>query len=146
MKLLVQKLREGARLPFRASEWSAGADLYACLERAVTIEPGEILRVPTGIAVAPDRQDVMLCLFPRSGLASQFGITLANSVGVVDSDYRGEIEVALINLGQDPFLLEDGVRIAQLVAVPVLMPEISWADALDETKRGSMGFGGSGLK
>ena len=111
----------------------------------MVLQPGEIRKIPTGIAAAPSRKDVMLCIFPRSGLASKFGISLANAVGVVDSDYRGELLVPLINLGQEDFTVQNGMRIAQLVVVPVLFPTCQEVESLDETERGSNGFGASGI-
>jgi len=146
MKLFIKRLREGAKLPVQATPDSAGYDLYACLETPVTLKSGEIFRVPTGISVAPDRRDVALCIFPRSGLSAKYGITLANSVGLIDSDYRGELQVALIHLGSEPFTVEDGMRIAQLVTIPILFPELEETDTLTETQRGSSGFGNSGIK
>ena len=117
MYLSIQKLRPDAQLPVRATAQSAGYDLHAYLEQDVVLQPGEICKIPTGIAAAPSRKDVMLCIFPRSGLASKFGISLANAVGVVDSDYRGEL----------------------------LVPTCQEVESLDETERGSNGFGASGI-
>ncbi len=145
MKLYVKKLRETAIMPTRATAASAGADLHACLEQSVTIHPGETLMIPTGIAVQPSEEETALLIFPRSGLASKHGITLANAVGVVDSDYRGEIKVPLHNLSKEEFTVEPGMRIAQLVVTPVLIPEIETAEELEETDRGSGGFGSSGM-
>ena len=145
MTLSVQRLCPEAQLPKRATKDSAGYDLYALPNAAVTIAPGEICKIPTGIAVAPSRKDVALCIFPRSGLSAKHGITLANSVGLVDSDYRGELIVPLINHGTQPFTVEAGMRIAQLVILPILTPELEEADFLDETERGAGGFGASGL-
>lgn len=145
MYLSIQKLRPDAQLPVRATAQSAGYDLHAYLEQDVVLQPGEICKISTGIAAAPSRKDVMLCIFPRSGLASKFGISLANAVGVVDSDYRGELLVPLINLGKEDFTVQNGMRIAQLVAVPVLFPTCQEVESLDETERGSNGFGASGI-
>lgn len=145
MYISVQRLRPDAQLPKRATRDSAGYDLYALLNAPVTMEPGAICKIPTGIAVAPSRSDVALCIFPRSGLSTKHGITLANSVGLVDSDYRGEIIVPLINHGTQPFVVETGMRIAQLVVMPILTPELREADSLDITERGTGGFGASGL-
>lgn len=145
MYLSIQRLRPAAKLPIRVTKNSAGYDLYACPDAPVTIVPGKICKIPTGIAVAPSRRDVALCIFPRSGLSAKHGITLANSVGLVDSDYRGEILVPLINLGQEPFIVEPDMRIAQLVVLPILTPELYETDSLDETERGTDGFGASGL-
>ena len=145
MYLSIQKLHPDAQLPVRATAQSAGYDLHAYLEQDVVLQSGEIRKIPTGIPAAPSRKDVMLCIFPRSGLASKFGISLANAVGVVDSDYRGELLVPLINLGKEDFTVQNGMRIAQLVVVPVLFPTCQEVESLDETERGSNGFGASGI-
>ena len=115
MQLQIQRLRPYATIPTQATAGSAGYDLYAALEAPVSIPVGEIVRIPTGIAAAPDRKDVALFIMARSGLASKHGINLANGVGLVDSDYRGELLVPLMNLGKEPFSVEPGMRIAQLV-------------------------------
>lgn len=145
MKLFIKRLRPTAQLPKRATKDSAGYDLYALPEQPVVIAPGQICKIPTGIAVAPSRKDVALCIFPRSGLSTKYGITLANSVGLVDSDYRGELIVPLINHGTEAFTVEPGMRIAQLVIFPILTPELRETDTLDETERGTGGFGASGI-
>ena len=119
MQLQIQRLRPYATIPTQATAGSAGYDLYAALEAPVSIPVGEIVRIPTGIAAAPDRKDVALFIMARSGLASKHGINLANGVGLVDSDYRGELLVPLMNLGKEPFSVEPGMRIAQLVVLPV---------------------------
>lgn len=145
MKLQFQKVREGARLPERATKSSAGADLCACLEESVTIAPGETVMIPLGLKCQPEVEEMALMIFPRSGLASKHGITLANAVGVVDTDYRGEWFVPLHNLSQTPFTVEHGMRVAQLVAVPVYFPEIVETLTVDDTERGEGGFGSSGI-
>ena len=145
MKLTFQLLREGAVLPARATEASAGMDISACLAEPVTLAPHEIRLIPTGLSAAPDTSDVMLMLCARSGLASKHGIGMANGVGIVDADYRGEICVPLINQSDVPFTVTDGLRIAQMIVVPVIMPEITESDILPETDRGSGGFGSTGL-
>lgn len=145
MKLLFQKLRKNAVLPVRATPQSAGADLCACLDASVTIQPGETVMIPLGLTCQPTETDVALLIFPRSGLASKKGITLANAVGVVDSDYRGEWHVPLHNISAAPFTVEHGMRVAQLVVVPVLFPEMMETDRVDATERGAGGFGSSGV-
>ena len=145
MKLLFQKLRKNAVLPVRATPQSAGADLCACLDAPVTIQPGETVMIPLGLTCQPAETDVALLIFPRSGLASKKGITLANAVGVVDSDYRGEWHVPLHNISAAPFTVEHGMRVAQLVVVPVLFPEMMETDRVDATERGAGGFGSSGV-
>ena len=145
MKLHFQKVHPNAQLPVRATAQSAGADLCACLDTPVTIHPGETLMIPLGLKCQPDACDMALMIFPRSGLSSKHGITLANAVGVVDTDYRGEWFVPLHNISRTPFTIEHGMRVAQLVAVPVYFPEIVETLSVDETERGEGGFGSSGL-
>lgn len=144
MTLKIKKLCEKAVIPQRATKGSAGLDLSACTDSDIVIEPGEIKMIPTGISAAPDSENAALMIYPRSGLASKHGIALANCVGVVDSDYRGEIKVPLINHGKESFIVTDGMRIAQMVVTPVLLPEIIETDMLDETDRNSGGFGSTG--
>lgn len=146
MKLIFKKIRDGAVIPSRATKGSAGFDLCACTDSDVIIAPGEISVIPTGLSAQPDSDGTALMIYPRSGLASRYGIALANCVGVVDSDYRGEICVPLINHGTSPFTVENGMRIAQLVVTPVLLPEIEVSDELTATERGEGGFGSTGLR
>lgn len=129
----------------RATPDSAGYDLCSASDEPIVIPVGEIRRIPIGIAAAPARSDIAMLVFPRSGLASRHGITLANAVGIIDSDYRGEIQVPLINLGKEDFTVTCGMRVAQLVVTPFLTQEWVMTDTLDETERGTGGFGSSGL-
>lgn len=145
MKLKIKRVRPYAQVPKQATTGSAGSDLYAALEEPLSIPAGAIRSIPTGIAAEPDTDSVALLIFPRSGLASKHGITLANAIGLVDSDYRGEICVPLVNLGKEAFTIEPGMRIAQLVVSPILLPEIEVTDTLTETQRGAGGFGSTGL-
>ncbi|MBR0511436.1 MAG: dUTP diphosphatase [Ruminococcus sp.] len=145
MKLTFKKLDPKAVIPSRATSGSAGLDLCACLDAPVTIESGEIKMIPLGITAEPDREDIALLIYPRSGLSSKYGVSLANCVGVVDSDYRGAWFVPLINHGKEPFTVEHGMRIAQLIPTSILMPEIEVSDRLSETERGTGGFGSSGI-
>ncbi len=145
MIMKFKRLSAAAKVPVRATSMSAGYDLCAANEEAIHIQPGEIRMIPTGLAAAPERSDIALLIFPRSGIASKTGVTLANSVGIVDADYRGEIKVPLINHGSEIFSVETGMRIAQIVAVPVLSQEWTETDTLDETDRGEGGFGSSGV-
>ncbi|MDE5946049.1 MAG: dUTP diphosphatase [Oscillospiraceae bacterium] len=145
MKLKIKKLNDNAILPKRATENSAGADLYACIENPVIIKKGEIVKIPTGISVEPENKNTVLMVFARSGLSSKYGITLANCTGIIDSDYRGEIIVPLINLGKSDFTIEKNMRIAQLVVTPVIFPEIIEAENLSDTERGINGFGSTGI-
>lgn len=138
----VKRVSDTARLPARATQGSAGYDLYA--DCFAEILPGEIVRVKTGIAIAIPANDVAAFIYARSGIAASFGVSPANCVGVVDSDYRGEIIVPLFNHGDTPFLVEPGDRIAQMVFAPVFLPKLVECDTLDETARGNGGFGSTG--
>ncbi len=144
MTVKVKKLRENAVMPKRATEFSAGADLYACIDEPVTINPAELAKIPTGIAIELPQSDLAAFLFARSGLGVKHGITLSNSVGVVDSDYRGEICVGLCNVSDKPYTIQPNERIAQMVIMPVALADFIQADELNETKRGEGGFGSSG--
>ena len=139
----VKILREGAKLPTYGSGEAAGADLYACVEETVTIEPGKTAFIPTGIALEVPRGCAGL-IYARSGLACKRGLAPANKVGVIDSDYRGEIIVALHNHGADLQRVERGERIAQFVITPVLQPSYTVAEDLSNTERGAGGFGSTG--
>lgn len=139
----VKILREGALLPTYGSPEAAGADLYACLEAPVTIESGKTAFIPTGIAMEVPRGCAGL-IYARSGLACKRGLAPANKVGVVDSDYRGEIMVALHNHGQASQTVEHGERIAQMVITPVLTPAYQMVSDLNDTDRGTGGFGSTG--
>lgn len=138
--LSVKRLTDTARLPMRQTPGSAGYDLYADVEE-LTIQPGEICRVPTGIAIAISDIHAAAFIYARSGIASKFGVSPANCVGVIDSDYRGEIQVPLMNHGKEPFVIRRGDRIAQLLFAPVFLPELLECESLDETARGAGGFG-----
>ncbi len=141
------KLSRGAQMPEYATAGSAALDLRAALEGGrVVIAPGERAMIPTGIAISPGRSDVVAIIAARSGLGAKKGITLANGIGVIDSDYRGEISVTLLNTSGVDFEVTDGDRIAQLMFVPVYHASFTLADALDETERGEGGFGSTGVK
>ncbi len=139
----VRLLRSGARLPTYGSAEAAGADLYACVESAVTVAPGETAMIPIGIAVELPVGTVGL-IYARSGLACKRGLAPANKVGVIDSDYRGELMVALHNHGTCPQTVEPGERVAQLVITPYVTAEFAVSEALSETDRGAGGFGSTG--
>lgn len=143
MELQVKLLHPKARIPTYGTKHAAGADLYACLEAPVTIESGQTQFLPTGLAVAVPAGYVGL-VFARSGLACKHGLAPANKVGVIDSDYRGEVLVALHNHGAKPQRVEPGDRVAQLVIVPILSPTLRVVDDLSETERGGGGFGSTG--
>ena len=130
-------------LPAYASAGAAGLDLCAANDATIQLDPGEQVLVPTGFAIRLPRQ-YEAQIRPRSGLAAKHGVTVANSPGTIDSDYRGEIKIILINLGADAFIIERGMRIAQMVIAPVIQTRIREVDSLDETARGSDGFGSTG--
>lgn len=146
MKLTFKKLKGNAIIPTRATNASAGLDICACLDEPVTLEAGDIKMIPVGLTAEPDCDDVALLIYPRSGLSTKFGVSLANCVGVIDSDYRGEWFIPLINHGKAPFTVEHGMRIAQLVPTKVLFPDIEVSETLSETDRGEGGFGSSGIR
>jgi dUTP pyrophosphatase len=135
---------EGLNLPSYETEGSAGMDIEAAVQESVDIEPGEICLIPTGLSVAiPRGYEVQVR--PRSGLAIKNGITLINSPGTIDSDYRGEVKVGLINLGDKKYALSRGDRIAQMILAPVTRCVFKEVESLPETERGSGGFGHTGV-
>ena len=142
-KIAVKKLRQAALLPTYGSAEAAGADLYACLDETVTIEPGETVFIPTGLAMEVPKGYAGL-VYARSSLGAKRGLAPANKVGVVDSDYRGEFFVALHNHGKEAQKICHGERIAQLVITPVLTPGFVEVAELSDTQRGSGGFGSTG--
>jgi len=131
-------------MPHRATEGSAGYDLCACLETDLALAPGAHCLIPTGISVTPESADWGGFVFARSGLAIRHHITLSNSVGVIDSDYTGEVCVGLVNLGQEAYVFHDGDRIAQLCFLPVASAQFELAEDLPDSERGEGGFGSSG--
>ena len=145
IKYIPNSKGETVNKPFYATSGSAGMDLSACLDETVVIKKGEIKMISTGIAISLPSNEYVAYIYARSGLACKKGICLANSVGVVDSDYRGEIKCGLINLGQEDFIVNHGDRIAQLVIAPVAVAEIEECETLDDTQRGTGGFGSTGV-
>ena len=145
MPVYIKKLKAQAAMPSYGSAEAAGADLYACLETAVEIAAGGTAMIPTGRAMELPEGTVGL-VYARSGLASKKGLAPANKVGVIDSDYRGEVMVALHNHSAQAAVVEPGERIAQLVVAPVLRAAFAEADALSDTVRGEGGFGSTGRK
>lgn len=143
-KALNPKIGREIPLPQFATPGSAAMDLRACIDRPVTIRAGERTVVPTGLAMALPSADYVALLFARSGLGIRKGVCLSNGVGVIDSDYRGEIGVGLVNLSQEVYTVQPGDRIAQLMVVPVERPTVSLVEDLDDTSRGSGGFGSTG--
>ena len=146
MELKIKKCSATAILPTRGSVGSAGADLYADISEPITLQPGGRALVPTGIAIALPDAGYVAYVFARSGLAIRNGITLSNCVGVIDSDYRGEIKVGLVNQSAESYTLNPGDRFAQLVISPVVIPTLVECADLDETDRGAGGFGSTGKK
>lgn len=143
--VMIKRLRKLADvpLPLKMTEHAAGFDLHAAVEAPISLAPGDIRLIPCGFAMAiPPGYEAQVR--PRSGLASRHGITLVNSPGTIDSDYRGEVQVPLINLGRAEFVVERGMRIAQMLILPVPPVELVEVEDLDETPRGSGGFGHTG--
>ena len=139
----IKRLSPQAVLPAYQSAHAAGMDLHAALEDAVTIGVGEIVKIPCGFAMSlPDGYEAQIR--PRSGLATRHGLSIPNAPGTVDSDYRGPVVVALINLGKTSFVIEPKMRIAQMIVAPVARAAVEEVDELDDTKRGSGGFGSTG--
>ena len=147
MKLQIQALSEKIGreipLPYYATEGAAAVDLHACIDEAVTLPPGGRALLPTGLAAAIPAGHVGL-LAVRSSMGIRHGVTLSTGVGVIDSDYRGQVHVGLHNLSGEPYTVQPGDRVAQLMVVPVAAPEIEVVDALPETVRGAGGFGSTG--
>ncbi len=148
LKVLVKRVRKDLRqeisLPRYMTEKSAGLDLFAALDDEIVLEPGERKLIPTGIALSiPEGYEGQVR--PRSGLALKNGVTLVNTPGTIDADYRGEVGVLLINLGHQSFTVKHGDRIAQLIIAPVCRAVLEWAEELDGTSRNEGGFGHTGL-
>lgn len=141
----IKKLNARATVPTYGSSSAAGADLYACLGSSVRIKPSETVMIPTGLALEIPDGYVGL-IYARSGLACREGLAPANKVGVIDSDYRGEIVVALFNHSSEEWTVEDGQRVAQLVITPYVTADFILSDELENTERGSGGFGSTGKK
>lgn len=142
--LQVKKLRAAAILPARATADSAGYDLCACIDAPVTLAAHCRALIPTGIAIAIGDPGVAAFIFGRSGLGVKHGLSPSNAVGVVDADYRGEVMVGLTNHSDEDYTIQPGERIAQMVLMPVLTPELAEVDVLPETQRGTGGFGSTG--
>ena len=139
----VKLLRPGAKLPTYGSTAAAGADLYACLDETVTIQPGEVFWVPTGIALEVPAGCAGL-IYARSSMGAKRGLAPANKVGVIDSDYRGEIRVVLLNHSNQPQTVSPGERVAQMIITPVITPPYEAVEELTDTDRGAGGFGSTG--
>ena len=146
IRLKILDPRIGSELPFPRYETggAAGLDLRACIDAPAEITPGGTLLVPSGIAIHIADPGLAAVVLPRSGLGHKHGIVLGNLVGLIDSDYQGEILISVWNRGDEPFTIEPGERIAQLVFLPVVRPRFEVVEAFDETERGAGGFGHSG--
>ena len=143
VEIRFRRLHQGAQLPAYQTEHAAGLDLHACIEAPVILAPGDIAMIPCGFAMAiPHGFEAQVR--PRSGLATKHGIGMPNAPGTVDSDYRGEMKVPLVNLGRAAFTVEHGMRIAQMVVAPVARATVRVVEELDGTSRGAGGFGSTG--
>ena len=144
MDLNIKLLNDNATLPQYATSGSAAMDLTACIDAPVTIAPRQLVTIPTGIAIALPSCDYVALIFARSGLGVKHGISLSNGVGVIDSDYRGELKVGLTNLSDEPYTIQPGDRVAQLAILPVVQANVVQVSELDQTGRGAGGFGSTG--
>jgi dUTP pyrophosphatase len=146
VKVLDPRIGQSIPLPEYATGGSAGLDLRACLDAPLLLEPGQTHLVPTGLAIHLDDPGLAAVLLPRSGLGHKHGIVLGNLVGLIDSDYQGQVMVSVWNRGAHPFTIEPGERIAQMVVVPVVQVALDVVESFDESARGAGGFGSSGTK
>ena len=144
VKILNDRIGRDIPLPAYATEGSAGLDLRACLDQALTLEPGQTELIPTGLAIHIADPGLCAMILPRSGLGHKHGIVLGNLVGLIDSDYQGQLFVSCWNRGQTTFTIEPGERIAQMVLVPVVQAEFEIVDEFSDSERGAGGFGSSG--
>ena len=144
VKILDSRIGNDFPLPSYATSGSAGLDLRACLQEALTLQPGQTELIPTGMAIHIDDPSLCAMILPRSGLGHKHGIVLGNLVGLIDSDYQGQLFVSCWNRGQSSFVVEPGERIAQLVLVPVVQADFDVVDEFTESHRGEGGFGSSG--
>jgi len=144
LKILDERLGKEIPLPQYATDGSAGIDLRACLDEAIVLEPGETHLIPTGMAIHMEDREMAAVILPRSGLGHKHGIVLGNLVGLIDSDYQGQIFVSCWNRGQQAFTIEVAERIAQMVFVPVVQAGFEIVDEFVESERGEGGFGHSG--
>ena len=142
LKLLDPRMAE--HLPAYATPGSAGLDLRACLEAPLLLEPGQSQLIPTGLSIHIGDPGLAAVILPRSGLGHKHGIVLGNLVGLIDSDYQGQIYVSCWNRGHETFLIEPGLRLAQLIVVPVLQPQFEVVEEFTESERGAGGFGHTG--
>ena len=144
-EILIKKLSKTVSIPKYETAGSSGMDLAADIEEKIEIKPGETQIIPTGLSVSIP-QEFEIQIRPRSGLAAKHQLSVLNTPGTIDADYRGEIKVILINLGKKSFIVEKGLRIAQMVLCPLVKAKIKEVETLDDTTRGSRGFGSTGTK
>ena len=145
IEILIKRLSNRVNLPKYETDGSSGMDLAADIEQPIKIAPGEITIIPTGISVSiPKNFEIQIR--PRSGLAAKNQVSVLNTPGTIDADYRGELKVILINLGKKNFFVESGTRIAQMVICPIIKAKIKEVKSLESTSRGSGGFGSTGMK
>ena len=144
-EVLIKRLSKNVELPKYETSGSSGMDLTAYIEKQINIKPGRTCIIPTGISVSIPK-DFEIQIRPRSGLAAKSQITVLNTPGTIDADYRGELKVILINLSEKTFVVENGARIAQMVLCPIVKAKFKEVDNLDDTDRGAGGFGSTGLK
>ena len=143
IKVLVKKLKPSVKLPSYKTNGASGMDLMAYIDKSIELKPGESCLIPTGLSVAfPKEYEIQIR--PRSGLAAKNNISVLNTPGTIDSDYRGELKIILFNHGKDEFIVNDEDRVAQMVLMPILKVEIEETNELPETIRGSGGFGSTG--
>lgn len=146
LKVLDKRIGNEIPLPEHATEGSAGMDLRACIDESITLKPGDTELIPTGIAIHISDPGLAATILPRSGLGHKHGIVLGNLVGLIDSDYQGQLFVSCWNRGQTEFTIEQGDRIAQLVFLPVVQVDFEEVEEFDDSQRGAGGFGHSGHK
>jgi len=144
-EILIKKLSKEVPLPKYETDGSSGLDLAAHIDKNIEIKPGKSEIIPTGLAIAIPK-DFEIQIRPRSGLAAKNQISVLNTPGTIDADYRGELKIILINLGDKDFVVKKGLRIAQMVLCPVVKAELKEVESLEDTKRGSGGFGSTGVK
>jgi dUTP pyrophosphatase len=146
LKILDNRIGKDIPLPAHATEGSAGMDLRACIDESITLHPGDTHLIPTGIAIHIEDPGLAATILPRSGLGHKHGIVLGNLVGLIDSDYQGQLFVSCWNRGNDSFTIEAGDRIAQLVFIPVVQADFEVVEDFETSDRGAGGFGHSGQK
>jgi dUTP pyrophosphatase len=144
LKVLDPRLGKEIPMPEHATDGSAGMDLRACVEAPLTVKPGETILIPSGFAMYIESANLAAVILPRSGLGHKHGLVLGNLVGLIDSDYQGQVYVSCWNRSETPFVIEVGMRIAQLVFVPVVMAQFEVVDSFEASDRGAGGFGHTG--